>query len=263
MFFKTNDGIRINYEDVGQGMPLIFLSGFGGNLIEWEQQQVFFRELGYRTITMDYRNHGRSARTSRGLRVARLSVDLDNLIEKLQLTNVVLIGSSMGAAVIWSYLSLFGTKNVRGSVSIDQSPYGLDDADWEFGALHITNDKLLMDVNRIASLKYTVGKINADLHEKLRRAERDYPFDFVKNESLMLDNLRQDWRDVLGYVQIPQLFLAGAKSPIWSPEHSTFCKEHVRDGYGEQFIFDDVGHLPHLEANQKFNEVLRTWLQKL
>lgn len=261
MFFKTSDNVRLYYEDSGQGIPLIFLSGFGGNSIEWAKQKSFFNEAGYRTITMDYRNHGQSARTNRGLRIARLSMDLANLIERLKLSQVVMIGSSMGAGVIWSYLSLFGTQNVRAVVSIDQSPYGLDDDNWRFGALHITEARLAADVNRIANLKYTVGPVDMDLHEKLRQAQKEQPFDFLQNKPLLLDNLRQDWRDVLRYAQIPQLFLAGASSPIWSSDHTAFCKALVQDGYGESYIFEQVGHLPHLEASHKFNEVVGHWLQ--
>ena len=35
---------------------------------------------------------------------------------------MVLLGTSMGCSVIWAYCMLYGTRNVKGAIFVDQSP---------------------------------------------------------------------------------------------------------------------------------------------
>jgi pimeloyl-ACP methyl ester carboxylesterase len=54
-------------------------------------------------IVPDLRGHGESGKPRAGYHVARLALDLSNLIEHLQLHKgqVSAIGTSLGAAIIW------------------------------------------------------------------------------------------------------------------------------------------------------------------
>ena len=47
-----------------------------------------------------------------GFHVARLAADLRELLTQLNLSEVTLVGSSMGSAVIWSYIYLFGEERL-------------------------------------------------------------------------------------------------------------------------------------------------------
>jgi len=57
----------------------------------------------YHVIVPDLRGHGESEKPRSGYHVARLALDLRNLIEHLQLPEgqVSAIGTSLGAAIIW------------------------------------------------------------------------------------------------------------------------------------------------------------------
>jgi pimeloyl-ACP methyl ester carboxylesterase len=48
-----------------------------------------------------------------GHHVARLAADLRDLLTQLDLREVTVLGTSMGAAVIWSYLELFGEERLK------------------------------------------------------------------------------------------------------------------------------------------------------
>lgn len=54
-------------------------------------------------IVPDLRGHGESEKPRAGYHVARLALDLRNLIEHLQLpdSQIRAIGTSLGAAIIW------------------------------------------------------------------------------------------------------------------------------------------------------------------
>ena len=47
-----------------------------------------------------------------GSHVARLAADLRDLLTQLDLSEVTVVGSSMGCAVIWSYIYLFGEERL-------------------------------------------------------------------------------------------------------------------------------------------------------
>ena len=58
-------------------------------------------------IALDMRGHGESEKPEYGHRVSRLQ-DLHQTISKLGLSKVDLMGHSMGCAVIWAYIDLYG-----------------------------------------------------------------------------------------------------------------------------------------------------------
>jgi pimeloyl-ACP methyl ester carboxylesterase len=66
----------------------------------------------------DQRFHGDSDSPSHGFHVARLAADLRDFLTALQLTDVTVVGSSMGCAVIWSYVELFGPQRLRQAVFV-------------------------------------------------------------------------------------------------------------------------------------------------
>jgi pimeloyl-ACP methyl ester carboxylesterase len=64
----------------------------------------------------DQRFHGDSDSPSHGFHVARLAADLRDFLTALELTDVTVVGSSMGCAVIWSYVELFGLQRLKQAV---------------------------------------------------------------------------------------------------------------------------------------------------
>jgi pimeloyl-ACP methyl ester carboxylesterase len=68
------------------------------------------------------REHGKSEKVNYGYRISRLSKDIQELIDELQLEKPHLLGHSMGCSVIWSYLNLFGSDEIDRLILVDQSP---------------------------------------------------------------------------------------------------------------------------------------------
>jgi non-heme chloroperoxidase len=105
--FKTSDGVNLSYLRAGNGLPVILLHGFLESGACFKSQAQILVEQ-YDVIVLDQRSHGESEKVPFGLQVARLSKDLFELVTALNLERVSLLGHSMGAAVIWSYIELFG-----------------------------------------------------------------------------------------------------------------------------------------------------------
>lgn len=109
-YFTSKDGVRLFYDDIGRGRPLVLIHGwtFSGRFFH---RNVPVLAENARVITVDLRGHGRSDKPDRGYRIPRLAADLRDLLLELDLRDVTLLGWSLGAPVIWSYLELFGRDN--------------------------------------------------------------------------------------------------------------------------------------------------------
>ena len=126
--FTTNDGVRLSYWEAGEGPPLIFVPGWSGNGAQYIN--VIYRlSQRHHVYVLDPRNQGLSQRVEYGGRIERLSMDLKQFGDHLGLASADYCGWSMGAAVLWGYIDLFGTDGIRKACFVDEpiSIYAHDD----------------------------------------------------------------------------------------------------------------------------------------
>src|ERR1700730_12674425 len=90
--------IEIHYEDHGSGQPVVLIHGYPLNGNSWERQERELLAAGYRCITYDRRGFGRSNQPTVGYDYDTFAADLNALLEHLDLTDVILVGFSMGTA---------------------------------------------------------------------------------------------------------------------------------------------------------------------
>src|SRR5437867_286839 len=95
----TSDGIRLHYEERGSGRPLLMIPGWGTSA-RWFGAQMEGLSDGLRVIALDPRFHGQSDRPDFGGRVSRGAMDVHDLLVALGLDDVVLLGWSIGTAVV-------------------------------------------------------------------------------------------------------------------------------------------------------------------
>lgn len=88
-------GIDLYYQDVGEGPPVVFLHGAGGNHLVWWQQVPAFAD-DYRCIVPDQRMYGLSADAPDGPGVEAFVDDLAALLDHLGVERAALVAQSMG-----------------------------------------------------------------------------------------------------------------------------------------------------------------------
>lgn len=121
-FITTKDGTEIFYNDLGKGQPVLFSHGWPLSGDDWERQVLFLAERGYRVIAHDRRSHGRSSQTWEGNHMDQYADDLSELIEKLDLRGLTMIGHSTGGGEVAHYLGRHGTGRVAKAVLLGAVP---------------------------------------------------------------------------------------------------------------------------------------------
>ena len=117
-YIEVEPGVRIHYEDRGEGDPIVFIPGWTFTTEVYSNQMDYFSQT-HRTIAVDPRSHGRSTVTVNGNNYETHGEDLIKIIETLDLRNVVLVGWSAGCAPLWEYFKREGISRLKGMIFID------------------------------------------------------------------------------------------------------------------------------------------------
>ncbi len=114
----SGEEVKINYADYGKGQPVILIHGWPLSKEMWEYQVGDLVNAGLRVIKYDRRGFGKSTKPWGSYDYDALTEDLNALIEGLDLSNVVLVGFSMGGGEAVRYLNTYGSQRVSKLVLI-------------------------------------------------------------------------------------------------------------------------------------------------
>lgn len=226
--FRTSDGVKLAYWEAGKGRPIVFVPGWSANGAEYINV-MYLLSKRYHVYVLDPRNQGLSQRVEYGNRIARYAMDLKELGDHLKLANADYCGWSMGAAVIWSYIDLFGTKNIRKAAFIDEPISIYSHADWSEEE-RINAGGMTTSIERMVAA-FTAGaptnNLVVDMKAMQRYMAKDSPYfvnsedfanTFVKNDpeymkQVLFDHASNDWRDVLRHrIDVPTAIFTGEYS---------------------------------------------------
>jgi len=119
----TVGGTTLRYIDGGRGTAVVFLHGLGASMYAWRKNLEPVAAAGYRVIAFDNRGFGFSNKPATGYdnaSYARLTVAL---LDSLHLPDAVLIGHSMGGAIV-AEVAIAHPERVRGLVLIGSAGLG-------------------------------------------------------------------------------------------------------------------------------------------
>ena len=116
--FRASDGVTLHYFDAGAGPVIVLIPGWTMPAEIFEPQ---INELSKRfhVIALGPRSQGDSEKTPEGNYPERHAQDVNELLQHLKLTNVVLLGWSNGMPDILTFVEQNGTANLRGVVLVD------------------------------------------------------------------------------------------------------------------------------------------------
>ena len=258
----TNDGVRLHYEERGEGPPLVLIHGwtFSGRFFV---RNVDALSESFKVITLDLRGHGDSEKPDHGYRVPRLAKDLHDLLDALGLEDVTVLGWSLGCPVIWSYLELFGTHRLSRAIFVQQSPRQYYAPDWKLG--HAT----CYDAAALATTQawFAADPAAADQGQlctifatQPTQDERDlFLSEMAKSppharNAIMADHTRHDWRDLLPKITLPSLVLVARQDSVFPWQGPAYVGENIPGA--ETVFFEESAHGLFFDEPDKFNETV-------
>ncbi len=100
-FATAPDGIRIAYDDLGSGLPVVLVHGFGASRAQnWKAPGWYdtLLDAGYRVVALDCRGHGESGKPHdvAAYDEGKMTGDVVTVMKDAGLTHAFLMGYSMG-----------------------------------------------------------------------------------------------------------------------------------------------------------------------
>ena len=259
-YFLTSDNVRLHYDDEGSGPCMVFIHGYTGSAQDWAGLRKSL-SAQYRCIAIDRRWHGQSECPAYGLSIARQAVDVHELILTLAISNVCLVGHSMGAGVLWSYLDLFGSRRVSRAVSIDQSPRLINDAGWPLGMFGLTPEAAIdFSLASVAHLfEVRIAQIDDPLLAPLPPGAA-LPAGFAEGTATMLrDFVYADAVPGLQKIEVPYLAVHGKHSQFYPNDSGRWICDHVQRGHWA--LYEHCDHLVPSREPERLAYELATFLQ--
>src|SRR6266545_2849668 len=123
---RTDDRIRIYYEEHGRGFPLVLAYGIGGNTQMWDTN-IEALSARYRLILWDPRGHGKSDSPEDPARYSftRWALDLRDLLDHLRIRKAYVGGLSMGGGIATRFTLLYPRRVAALVVTNSSSAAGL------------------------------------------------------------------------------------------------------------------------------------------
>lgn len=246
--------IKLAFETVGSGPPVIILHGLFGSGRNWVQIAQAL-DHAYRFYLPDARNHGASpwAETMSYPEMAR---DLVAFIEREQLQRPILIGHSMGGKTAMT-LALQHPRLIGGVAVIDIAPEDYAD---QF-APYV---KAMRGLGNEAALDFPLPDVPPNLPSALQPNLRRYEDRFDWRLNLMAASLCMP--DLCGFpahlrtacFDGPTLFVSGADSNYLRPDSHAGIRQRFPRARLE--AIPDAGHWVHADQPEALLKVLHGWL---
>lgn len=278
-----------------EGVCILLMHGFSGSSTYFERNFAALSAAGYWVVAPDMRGHGRSGRSRGGYHVARLAADLRELLAHLREASgrkessalkFIPVGCSIGAAVLWTYVELFGCSDFAGLAFVDQaplqdrSPFG-GEGGWDETRAHLgcydektmlaAQETLVRDpeaahAGLVAScLGYRFAPEPSDA-AAISTEQREHDERFFTQISalcdpewlarLLADHTRYDHREAIEAIDVPTLVMAGRRTgcfPLEGMRETVRRAEKNRPGLATWSVFD-AGHWLFYEEPERFNK---------
>jgi non-heme chloroperoxidase len=217
---ENSAAIEIHYEDHGIGQPVVLIHGYPLNGASWEKQERVLLQGDHRVITYDRRGFGKSSQPTVGYDYDTFAAHLSALLEQLDLTDVVLVGFSMGTGEVVRYLSTYGSARVAKAVLIGTiPPFVLKTSDNPEGVDRSVFDdiKAAVIADRPAFFKSFLDNFNnVDVLGGTRISEQAWQNSFIVAVGASpfaahacVDTWLTDFRDDLPKINVPTLVIHG------------------------------------------------------
>ncbi len=267
---NANETVKLHYEDIGQGKPVVLIHGWPLSHEMWEYQMLALMENNYRVIAYDRRGFGKSDRPKSGYDYDTLADDLKAILDGLDLKDVTLIGFSMGGGEVIRYMSRHAGARVSKVVLIstvvpymlktEEHPDGIPEEMFQGFDASIRKDRADF-ISTFSKMFYGVSLIS----HPVSQAQLDRDFTLAMHGSLqatlacMHSFAETDFRGDMSAVKVPCLIIHGDEDKTVPINISSDVTERLIPG-SEYKVYKGAPHGLFITEKDKLNSDLLKFL---
>jgi pimeloyl-ACP methyl ester carboxylesterase len=264
----ATDGVKLYYEEVGHGTPIVFVHEFADDVRGWAAQVKFFARR-YRTIAFNARGYPPSDVPEDPERYsqAQAAEDIKAVLDHLGLTNAHVVGLSMGG-----YATLhFGLRHPDRALSLTVGGAGYGSVSADRAAFHRDTDHVVAQFEqggmaRVAEF-YTRGPTRVQFMAKDPVGWQEFYDRFAGGSARGHANTMRgvqrrrpsvfELEGELGRLEVPTLIMTGDEDePCLEP--AIFLKRTIRTA--GLVVLANSGHAINLEEPDLFNRAVLDFL---
>ena len=262
------DGSKINYVEIGEGRPILFVHGLSGCWQNWLENLPHFGRA-QRSIAIDLPGFGSSPMPPWEIDMPAYGRLVNDFCERLGLEDVVLVGHSMGGFIAvetvtefprrFERLALVSAAGILNTWNPEERATVTAYAWKRFGPTVADRGRWIVSHPRSRELALAPffrypNRLGAELMlEQVEGGARCPAFG-----SALKALIRRDIRERLTRIEMPALVVWGLSDRVIPV--AAAISYHRRIPQSRLEIFERTGHLPQLERPDRFNAVLDEWL---
>lgn len=216
----------------------------------------------YRIITYDLRGHGLSDKPSGGTPYhdgRRWADDLEAVIARSHATKPVVVGWSLGGAVISNYLATYGDDNIAGAVYVDGvvelAPGQIVDHPEVYRDMNSPDLKTHLDGER-TFIGLCFNRPDADTFSRLLANAALASWDMQKE----IPTMTVFAAEALSKTRVPLLFIYGGRDALVDTR-TTLARATALNPRIQSKVYVDAGHAPFIEEPDRFNHDLAEFVR--
>lgn len=264
--------IELYYEDHGTGQPVVLIHGYPLDGHSWEKQAAALLTAGYRVITYDRRGFGRSSQPTTGYDYDTFAADLNTVLDTLDLTDVVLVGFSMGTGEVARYLAAYGSRRVAKAAFLaslepfllktEDNPAGVPQEVFDTILAAVTADRYAYFTDFYKAFYNTEDNLGTRLSEEaLRNSWNVAASASWYASSAAVPTWITDFRDDIPKIDVPVLILHGTADNLLPIESTARRFRELRPN-ADYVEVDGAPHGLLWTHPEEVNEALLAFLAK-
>lgn len=259
----TTHGVTIEYDDIGNGVPLILIHGFPHDRTLWRYQLEGLQSVA-RVIALDLRGFGSSSDTPDVMHMDDYAEDVKALLDSLGIEQPVIGGLSMGGYIALAYVKKYA-DHMRGLI-LSNTRAAADSESAREGRYSTAEKALAGGVSEIAAsllpkmlTQETIAQ-RASLAEYVKKMMARQRAEGVA-AALKGMAERPDRTRLLAEIKVPTLIITAQDDTLIPPSESETMARAIPNG--TLVNIPAAAHLPNLERSDAFNSAVKDFLSKL
>ncbi len=259
----TTHGTVIEYDDVGNGAPLLLIHGFPLDRALWRAQIEDLHNIA-RVIAPDLRGFGQSGDAPETMAMDDYAADLRALLDGLNIGPAVVCGLSMGGYIALAFLAKY--PDVVKGLILCNTRAGADSEAAREGRYATAQKAFDEGVPAIAEAMLP------KMLTETTRANRDSLTAYVRSmmarqppggvaAALRGMAARPDRTPMLASINIPTLIITGSADTLILPSESEAMARAIPGS--RLVVAPDAAHLSNVENPDVFNTAVREFIGKL